>query len=153
VVGGAGTGLSRMSRRPKPPPPGTRPRTFEEVRAANLKDAFHAARLARLDSGESFDGVSVHPDCEGGSHWIVEWLDSDGGCYVTTFDGPLAERGARLLRRRHGRRRWPPSRRVGGGSGQPPAVLPSIRSQRACLGIREHMEACRCRLNREEGTS
>jgi hypothetical protein len=88
-----------MSRRPKPPPPGTRPRTFEEVRAANLKDAFHAARLARLDSGESFDGVSVHPDCEGGSHWIVEWLDSDGGCYVTTFDGPLAERGARLLRR------------------------------------------------------
>jgi hypothetical protein len=26
-------------------------------------------------------GVSVHPDCEGGNHWIVEWLDSDGGCH------------------------------------------------------------------------
>jgi hypothetical protein len=39
--------------------------------------------------------VSVYPDCEGGSHWIVEWLDSDGGCYVTTFDGPFAERRAR----------------------------------------------------------
>ena len=76
-----------------------RPRTFEEVRAANLRDPFHAARLARLASGESFDDpageVSVHPDCEGGSHWIVEWLDSDGGCYVTTFNGPLAEQRAR----------------------------------------------------------
>jgi hypothetical protein len=39
--------------------------------------------------------VSVHPDCEGGNHWIVEWLESDGGCYVTTFDGPLAEQRAR----------------------------------------------------------
>jgi hypothetical protein len=39
--------------------------------------------------------VSVHPDCEGGNHWIVEWLDSDGGCYVTTFNGPLAEQRAR----------------------------------------------------------
>jgi hypothetical protein len=39
--------------------------------------------------------VSVHPDCEGGNHWIVEWLDSDGGCYVTTFDGPLPEQRAR----------------------------------------------------------
>jgi hypothetical protein len=35
--------------------------------------------------------VSVHPDCEGGSHWFVDWFDSDGGCYVTTFDGPLAD--------------------------------------------------------------
>jgi hypothetical protein len=39
--------------------------------------------------------VSVHPDCEGGSHWLVEWGDSDGGCYVTTFDGSLAEQRAR----------------------------------------------------------
>jgi hypothetical protein len=39
--------------------------------------------------------VSVHPDCEGGNHWIVEWLDSDGGCYVTTFNGPLAEQRSR----------------------------------------------------------
>jgi len=39
--------------------------------------------------------VSVHPDCEGGDFWQVEWGDSDGGCYVTVFDGPLAERRAR----------------------------------------------------------
>jgi hypothetical protein len=84
-----------------------RPRTFEEVVAANFEDPFHAARLARLDSGERFDDatansndqwqreVSVHPDCEGGPHWIVECGDSDGGCYVTTFDGPMAEQRAR----------------------------------------------------------
>ena len=84
-----------------------KPRTFEEVRAANLKDPFHAARIARLNGGERFNDpaaasddpfireVSVHPDCEGGSHWFVEWGDSDGGCYVTTFDGPMAEQRAR----------------------------------------------------------
>jgi hypothetical protein len=75
------------------------------VRAANLKDPFHAARIARLKSGERFDRageerrfvreVSVHPDCEGGPHWLVEWCDSDGGCYLTTFDGPVAEQRAR----------------------------------------------------------
>jgi hypothetical protein len=30
-----------------------------------------------------------------GPHWIVEWGDSDGGCYVTVFDGPLTERRGR----------------------------------------------------------
>jgi hypothetical protein len=35
--------------------PAARPRTFEEVRAANLTDAFHAARVARLNMGERFD--------------------------------------------------------------------------------------------------
>jgi hypothetical protein len=81
-----------------------RPRTFEEVRAANLADPYHAARIAR---GERFDdpsansndqwerAVSVHPDCEGGPHWLVEWGDRDGGCYVATFDGPMAEQRAR----------------------------------------------------------
>jgi hypothetical protein len=84
-----------------------RPRTFEEVKAANLADPFHAARIARLNMGERFDDtsaasddrwereVSVHPDCEGGNHWLVEWGDSDGGCYVTVFDGPMAEQRAR----------------------------------------------------------
>jgi hypothetical protein len=87
--------------------PAARPRSFEEVRAANLKDPFHAARIARLNSGERFDDASansndplvceasVHPDCEGGDFWQVEWGDSDGGCYVTTFDGPMAEQRAR----------------------------------------------------------
>jgi hypothetical protein len=93
-----------------------RPRTFEEVHAANLADPFHAARIGRLSSGERFDDataasddplvreVSVHPDCEGGSHWLVEWGDSDGGCLrddVRWADGRTA--GARFLRRAQGR--------------------------------------------------
>jgi hypothetical protein len=58
-----------------------RPRTFEEVKAANLADAVHAARIARVwTMGERFDDpngapddpwareVFVPPDCEGGSH-------------------------------------------------------------------------------------
>jgi hypothetical protein len=93
-----------MKKRPAKKP-ADRPRTFEEVKAANLTDPIRAARIARLDSGERFDDatansddpleVSVHPDCEGGPHWLVEWGDSDGGCYVTTFDGPMAEQRAR----------------------------------------------------------
>jgi hypothetical protein len=95
------------ARKQKAVEPVDRPRTFQEVVAANLADPFHAARIARLESGERFDDpsaasndrwareVHVHPDCEGGPHWMVEWGDSDGGCYVTTFDGPLAEERAR----------------------------------------------------------
>jgi hypothetical protein len=88
--------------------PADRPRTFEEVKAANLADPFHRARIERVwVQGERFDDpnaapddqwareVFVHPDCEGGPHWLVEWGDSDGGCYVTTFDGPMAEQRAR----------------------------------------------------------
>jgi hypothetical protein len=94
-----------LNRRTKKPV--ARPRTFEEVRAANLADPFHAARIARLESGERLDDptangndqwereISVHPDCEGGPHWLVEWGDIDGGCYVTVFDGPMAEQRAR----------------------------------------------------------
>jgi hypothetical protein len=104
-----------MTKRRKRAREATRPRTFEEVRAANQRDPFHSARLARLARGEHFNDlvgeVSVHPDCEGGNHWIVEWLDSDGGCYVTTFNGPLAEQRARdyfgaLKARRLKVRRW-----------------------------------------------
>jgi hypothetical protein len=77
------------------------------VRAATLADPYHAARIARVNSGERFDdpnvagddawarGVIVHPDCQGGPHWMVDWGDDDGGCYVTTFDGPRAEERAR----------------------------------------------------------
>jgi len=84
--------------------PAARPRTFEEIVDANLRDPFHAARIARaFESGERFDDatansndkwerqVSVHPDCKGGSHWFVEWGDRDSACYVTVFDGPMAE--------------------------------------------------------------
>ena len=85
-----------------------RPLTFEEVKAANLADPFHAARIhGAFEMGDRFDDptanstdqwereVSVHPDCEGGSHWLVEWGDRDGGCYVTVFDGRMAEQRAR----------------------------------------------------------
>jgi hypothetical protein len=78
------------------------------VRAANLADPFHAVRIHRaFEMGDRFDDpngasdnqwareVFVHPDCEGGSHRFVEWGDRDGGCYVMTFDGPLAEQRAR----------------------------------------------------------
>jgi hypothetical protein len=47
-------------RPPKPPPPSAKPRTFEAVIAANIQHPFHAARIARLERGENFDGVSVH---------------------------------------------------------------------------------------------
>jgi hypothetical protein len=88
--------------------PAAGPRSFEQVEAANLRDPFHAARIERVwEMGERFDDPSapsndqwarevfVHPDCEGGSFWQVDWGDSDGGCYTTTFDGPMAEQRAR----------------------------------------------------------
>jgi hypothetical protein len=98
---------SSKARRRRTKRPAARPRTAEDVKAANLADPFHSARIARLNSGERFDDpngpsddrwpreVFVHPDCEGGSHWLVKWGDRDGGCYVTTFDGPMAEQRAR----------------------------------------------------------
>jgi hypothetical protein len=96
---------AKTARQRKSPAGG--PRTFEEVVAANLSDPFHAARIARLESGERFDDpngptddrwareVFVHPDCEGGDFWQVDWGDRDGGCYTTTLDGPMAEQRAR----------------------------------------------------------
>jgi hypothetical protein len=71
-------------------------------------DPYHAARIHRaFEMGERFEDptansndqwereVSVHPDCQGGNFWQVEWGDSDSGCYVTVFDGPMAEQRAR----------------------------------------------------------
>jgi hypothetical protein len=89
-------------------PAAARPRTFEKVQAANLANPVQAARIARVwEAGERFDDpngpsgdrwareVFVHPDCEGGDFWQVDWGDRDGGCYTTTFDGPMAEQRAR----------------------------------------------------------
>ena len=88
----------------------TTPRKSKVARTAveaNRIEPILAARFAGLNSGERFNDpttdsddpcvreVSVHPDCEGGSFWLVEWGDTDGGCYVTTFDGPMAEQRAR----------------------------------------------------------
>jgi hypothetical protein len=45
-----------------------RPRTFEEVVAANLKDPFHAARIARLSMGERFDDATANSTEAGRAH-------------------------------------------------------------------------------------
>jgi hypothetical protein len=63
-----------------------------------MGERFDDATVHRSDLWER--EVSVHPDCEGGPHWLVEWGDSDGGCYVTVFDGPTNTPGkvrARVL--------------------------------------------------------
>src|SRR3954451_7000970 len=77
----------------------TRPRTFEEVVAA--QDPAETARLERGDrfvdlSVNAFHGeVSVNEDRFGTGEWRVEYFDDDGGCYITIFAGPAAERRAR----------------------------------------------------------
>src|SRR3954466_15181339 len=77
----------------------TRPRTFKEVVAA--QDPTEMARLKRGDrfvdpSVNAFHGeVSVNEDRFGTGEWRVEYFDDDGGCYITIFAGPAAERRAR----------------------------------------------------------
>jgi hypothetical protein len=77
----------------------TRPRTFEEVVAA--QDPTKMASLTRGDhfvdpSVNAFHGeVSVNEDRLGMGDWRVEYFDDDGGCYITIFAGPAAERRAR----------------------------------------------------------
>jgi len=44
----------------------------------------------RLDSD-----VDVFADRGGLPEWCVEYVDDDGGCYVTIFAGPFAEKRAR----------------------------------------------------------
>jgi hypothetical protein len=74
--------------------PAKRPRTFEEVKAAQ-----DPAELARLNAGERFtdpvSDVTVFADRHGNGDWRVEWFDDDGACYVTIFAGEAAEQRAR----------------------------------------------------------
>jgi hypothetical protein len=60
--------------------------------------------MARLERGDHFvdpsvnafhGEVSVNEDRFGTGEWRVEYFDDDGGCYVTIFAGPAAERRAR----------------------------------------------------------
>ena len=61
--------------------------------------------IARLERGESYDDpavaeaflrpVALFEDRYGSGEWQVEYFDDDGGCYVTAFAGPEAERRAR----------------------------------------------------------
>ena len=73
----------------------TRPRTFKEVVAAQEARPERGDRF--LDpSVNAFHGeVSVNEDRSGTGEWRVEYFDDDGGCYVTIFAGPAAERRAR----------------------------------------------------------
>jgi hypothetical protein len=58
-----------------------------------------------MDNGDSFEDptvsnpfhgeVSVLEDHHEPGDWRVEYFDSDGGCYVTIFAGPEAEKRAR----------------------------------------------------------
>jgi hypothetical protein len=85
-------GINKMKR--------SKPRTFAEVVAAE-----HPTGRALMDKVEGFEDptvrdpfqreVSVHEDLHGAAEWRVEYFDSDGGCYVTTFAGPEAEKRAR----------------------------------------------------------
>jgi hypothetical protein len=40
------------------------------------------------------DAISCFADRNGADEWRVEYFDSDGGCYVTIFTGPLAQERA-----------------------------------------------------------
>jgi hypothetical protein len=76
-----------------------RPRTFEEVKAAQDPD-----EIARLENGESYVGpvvedrpvaeVYVHADRYRAGEWRVEYFDDDDCPYVTIFAGPSAEQRA-----------------------------------------------------------
>jgi hypothetical protein len=39
--------------------------------------------------------IMLFEDRARGGEWRVEYFDEDGGCYVTVFAGPAAERRAR----------------------------------------------------------
>ena len=76
-----------------------KPRSFKETVAAQ-----NPTEQARLANAESFEDVTVSnpfhqhvtviEDSDGGD-WRVEYFDEDGGCYVTLFAGPKAEKRAR----------------------------------------------------------
>jgi hypothetical protein len=77
-----------------------KPRSFKEVVAAQ-----DLADRARAANSESFADVTVSnpfhqqvtliEDSDSTGEWRVEYFDDDGGCYVTMFAGPKAEKRAR----------------------------------------------------------
>jgi hypothetical protein len=76
-----------------------KPRTKEAVAAED------PAERARREKGDTFEdvtvsssfhrAVSVQEDRDVIGDWRVEYFDTDGGCYVTMFAGPKAEKRAR----------------------------------------------------------
>jgi hypothetical protein len=77
-----------------------KPRTFAEVVAAEdmaMRERIERAELYRDPAVENdfHADVILHEDLDGNGEWRVEYQDDDGGCYVTIFAGPAAERRAR----------------------------------------------------------
>jgi hypothetical protein len=91
------TTTSRQGQRSRPPsrspaPAADRPRTFEEVVAA--QSPADRARWAASDTfNDGQSDVLVIEACDG--DWQVEWIGSDSECYVTVFAGEAAEARAR----------------------------------------------------------
>src|SRR5437899_10407834 len=81
-------------------PVADRPRTFEEVVAAE-----DPAVRERLEHAECYrDGavendfhadVVLQEDRDGNGEWLVSYKDHDGAIYVTVFSGTMAEQRAR----------------------------------------------------------
>ena len=80
-----------------------RPKTQRRWRALSAGIASSIPR-----STPSHGEVSVNEDRFGTGEWRVEYFDDDGGCYVTIFAGPAAERRARdyFISLKSGRLRW-----------------------------------------------
>jgi hypothetical protein len=52
--------------------------------------------MAKLAMSPTLDSeILVFADKERTGWWRVEYFDDDGGCYITIFAGPKAERRAR----------------------------------------------------------
>ena len=76
------------------------PRTFEEVVAAQdpaerkqrKRDEHYRDRAVEQDFHAD---VWLVEDRNASGIWRVEYQDDNGGCYVTIFAGPVAERRAR----------------------------------------------------------
>ena len=79
------------------PMSGPKPRTFEEIVAAqgSLKTAPGGEWFVDPTINSFHAEVSVNEDRDGTGEWRVEYFDNDGGCYVTIFAGPEAAQRAR----------------------------------------------------------
>ena len=73
---------SRKSSRPKTPAERERRERDEHYRDRAIEQDFHA-------------DVWLVEDRKASGIWRVEYQDDDGGCYLTIFAGPAAERRAR----------------------------------------------------------
>jgi hypothetical protein len=79
------------------PMSGPKPRTFEEIVAAqgSLKTAPGREWFVDPTINSFHAEVSVNEDRDGTGEWRVEYFDNHGGCYVTIFAGPEAAQRAR----------------------------------------------------------